>query len=63
MPAMRGPMGGVVQEVFGYMGLGLADLDGFGACRRDSEGWRDDGEVTQKQRQSNPEKWMELRSI
>lgn len=38
MPAMGGPAGSVVQEVFGYTGLRLADLDGFGACRRDSEG-------------------------
>ena len=37
MPALRGPVGVVVQ-VFGYVGLGLADLDGLGACRRDSEG-------------------------
>ena len=51
MPAMKGPVsvwGGRVVQVFGYVGLGLADLDGFGACRRDAEGYRDDGEVTQK---------------
>ena len=66
MPAKKGPVsvwGGRVVQVFGYVGLGLADLDGFGACRRDAEGYRDDGEVTQKQHQSDPEKWMELRNI
>lgn len=37
MPA-RGPVGGVVQ-VFGYVGLGLADLDGLGELAAgDSEG-------------------------